>query len=294
MTFEETTAYYKNAVDEKLKEYMRSPSCPQDRLIQAMDYSLNGGGKRIRAILTLQFAVLCGGNEKAAMPAACAIEMMHAFSLIHDDLPCMDDDDMRRGRPSCHKAFDEATALLAGDALELYPFVLLSDSVKCGVSPENVVKMIRTLALYAGHEGMTGGQEIDTFPSAEPMNAETILKMYELKTSRLLQAAAAMGCLSAGADEKTVQTAEKYALKLGLAFQIVDDILDICGDESVLGKPVGSDARQGKRTYAETVGVEQARLDAKRLTDEALEQLKRFNGSDYLRQLTFSLLNRNK
>lgn len=294
MTFEETTAYYKNAVDKRLKEYMQLPSCPQDRLIQAMDYSLNGGGKRIRAILTLQFALLCGGNEKAAMPAACAIEMMHAFSLIHDDLPCMDDDDMRRGHPSCHKAFDEATALLAGDALELYPFVLLSDSVKCGVSPENAVKMVRTLALYAGHEGMTGGQEIDTFPSTEPMNANAILKMYELKTSRLLQAAAAMGCLSAGADEKIVQTAEMYALKLGLAFQIVDDILDICGDESVLGKPVGSDARQGKRTYAETVGLEQARLDAKRLTDEALEQLKRFNGIDYLRQLTLSLLNRNK
>lgn len=294
MTFEERQKYYISIVDKKLDEYMRFPNAKQDRLYEAMRYSLFAGGKRIRPILTLEFSAMCGGNEEKALPAACAIEMMHTFSLIHDDLPCMDDDDMRRGRASCHRKFDEATALLAGDALEMYPFRILTDSVRCGVSAENTVKMIGVLSNYAGHLGMIGGQQIDTQFEGKSLGGECLTEMYRLKTSRLLQAAACMGCLSAGADDAKVQMAFEYADRLGVAFQIVDDILDICGNSEELGKPVGSDKDNNKETYAALFGLEKAKETAQRLTDEALELLDEFENNGFLKQMTIKLLNRNK
>lgn len=294
MTYEEKIGYYKNAVENKLNDYFQFEPKKQGRLFEAMKYSLTAGGKRIRPILTLEFASLCGGSVEAALPAACAVEMIHTFSLIHDDLPCMDNDDMRRGRKSCHKAFDEATALLAGDALELYPFEVLTDSVKYGVTPENTVKMVRLLAEYAGHMGMTGGQQIDTQFEGESIGEENLLEMYKLKTSRLLQAGACMGCLSAGADGERLKKAYEYGEKLGLAFQITDDILDICGNAELLGKPVGSDKKSNKETYASLVGIEKASEKAKRLTDEALAAIEDFSRGDFLKQLTLNLLKRNK
>lgn len=294
MTYEEKIGYYKNAVENKLNDYLKFEPKKQGRLFEAMKYSLTAGGKRIRPILALEFASLCGGSVEAALPAACAVEMIHTFSLIHDDLPCMDNDDMRRGRKSCHKAFDEATALLAGDALELYPFEVLTDSVKCGVTPENTVKMVRLLAEYAGHMGMTGGQQIDTQFEGESIGEENLLEMYKLKTSRLLQAGACMGCLSAGADGERLKKAYEYGEKLGLAFQITDDILDICGNSELLGKPVGSDKKSNKETYASLVGIEKASEKAKRLTDEALAAIEDFSRGDFLKQLTLNLLKRNK
>lgn len=294
MTYEEKIEYYKNAVENKLNDYLKFEPKKQGRLFEAMKYSLTAGGKRIRPILTLEFASLCGGSVEAALPAACAVEMIHTFSLIHDDLPCMDNDDMRRGRKSCHKAFDEATALLAGDALELYPFEVLTDSVKCGVTPENTVKMVRLLAEYAGHMGMTGGQQIDTQFEGESIGEENLLEMYKLKTSRLLQAGACMGCLSAGEDGERLKKAYEYGEKLGLAFQITDDILDICGNAELLGKPVGSDKKSNKETYASLVGIEKASEKAKRLTDEALAAIEDFSRGDFLKQLTLNLLKRNK
>ena len=292
MSLEQTLGDYKSLIDKELDRCLTFPPCKQQRLIEAMGYSVKAGGKRIRAILTLEFARLCGGTTEAALPAACAIELIHAFSLIHDDLPCMDDDDMRRGKPSCHIAFDEGTALLAGDALAIYPFKLIADSVNHGVTPENALKMSALLAENAGHLGMTGGQQIDTqFDSLTP---EDLLEMYELKTSRLLQTAAVFGCLSADADDKAVTAAYEYGKKLGLAFQIVDDILDICGDSAEIGKPTGSDAKNSKKTYASLIGVESAGKTAEQLTNQALTLLDEFPHSDFLEQLTIKLLGRKK
>ena len=292
MNLEQTLTEYKDLIDTELHRRMTFPECKQQRLLEAMGYSVNAGGKRIRAVLTLEFAKLCGGNTEAALPAACAIELLHAFSLIHDDLPCMDDDDMRRGKPSCHIAFDEPTALLAGDALAIYPFKLIADSVNYGVSAENALKMSALLAENTGHMGMTGGQQIDT--QFDDLTADELLKMYELKTSRLIQTAAVFGCLSANADGKAVHKADEYGKNLGLAFQIVDDILDICGDPSQIGKPTGSDAKNRKNTYASFVGIETAKKTAEQLTNQALTQLDFFHGSDFLKQLTTKLLDRNK
>lgn len=294
MTFKEKQEYYIGIVEKKLEEYMSFPKANQDRLYEAMRYSLFAGGKRIRPILALEFSVMCGGSAEKALPAACAIEMTHTFSLIHDDLPCMDNDDMRRGRASCHRRFDEATALLAGDALETYPFKILTDSVLCGVSAENTVKMIGILSECAGHSGMIGGQQIDTQFQGQGLGLADLTEMYRLKTSRLLQASACMGCLSAGADDYKVQRAFEYADRLGVAFQIVDDILDICGNAHELGKPVGSDKDNNKVTYASAVGAEKAKEEAQRLTDEALELLDEFENNEFLKQMTIKLLNRNK
>lgn len=294
MNFEERSAFYREETERELISYMNIPHCAQDRLIEAMRYSLTGGGKRIRAVITLEFARMCGGKAEAAMPAACAIEMMHAFSLIHDDLPCMDDDDMRRGKPSCHIAFDEATALLAGDALEIYPFKLIAESVERGVKAENALKMCRILSENAGHMGMTGGQIIDCIMPDDCSSQDDILRMYELKTSRLLQTAAVFGCLAADADEMHIKKADEYAKKVGLAFQIIDDILDICGDAETLGKPVGSDEQMDKKTYVRAVGIENARRYAEKLTDEAMSLLDGFDDNEFIRQFTIGLLNRNK
>lgn len=292
MSLETTLGEYKSLIDKELDCYLTFPPCKQQRLLEAMRYSVNAGGKRIRAILTLEFAKLCGGTVEAALPAACAIEMLHTFSLIHDDLPSMDNDDMRRGKPSCHIAFDEATALLAGDALTIYPFIVIADSVNHGVTAENALKMSALLAENAGHMGMTGGQQIDTqFNSLTP---DDLLQMYELKTSRLLQTAACLGCISADADDKTVSKADEYGKKLGLAFQIVDDILDICGDSAEIGKPTGSDAKNDKKTYASLVGLDAARKTAEQLTNRALTLLDEFPGNSFLKQLTIKLLDRNK
>lgn len=294
MTFEEKQKYYISIIDKRLKEYMSFPKGKQDRLYEAMRYSLFAGGKRIRPILALEFSAMCGGSVEKAMPAACAIEMIHTFSLIHDDLPCMDNDDMRRGRESCHKAFDEATALLAGDALEMLPFGILTKSVNFGVSAENTVKMIGILSDYAGHLGMIGGQQIDTQFEGQSLGGECLIDMYRLKTSRLLQAAACMGCLAADAGEHKIKTAYEYADRLGIAFQIIDDILDVCGDAEKLGKPVGSDKENNKETYVALYGLEKAKETAQRLTDEALGLLDEFESNEFLKQMTIKLLNRNK
>lgn len=294
MTFEEKMGYYKDTVDKRLKAYMEFEPKKQERLFDAMRYSLMAGGKRIRAILTLEFSGLCGGDIESALPAACAIEMIHTFSLIHDDLPCMDNDDMRRGKKSCHKAFDEATALLAGDSLEIYPFEIITESTKYNVSPENTLKMIRLLAQCAGHLGMIGGQQIDTQFEGEDIGLDALMEMYRLKTSRLLQAAACIGCISAGADDDTVKMAYDFGEKIGLAFQIVDDILDVCADPKELGKPVGSDKKSNKKTYVSILGIDNARDMAKTLTNEAMLLLNNFSDNEFLKQLTAELLIRNK
>ncbi len=274
---------------ECLRKSCLSGTSEQSGIIEAMWYSLMAGGKRIRPVLTLEFCRICGGNIDNSLSAACALEMIHTFSLIHDDLPCMDNDDMRRGKPSCHKAYGEAQALLAGDALLNLAYEIISRDEN--ITPEIKVAVISELSKQVGINGMIGGQVIDTTYTGE-LNEKTILQMYSMKTSALLKSACKIGCIAAGAD-KMLEYADIYAEKLGLAFQIIDDILDIAGDEQTLGKPIGSDKECGKTTFASLVGIEKAKFKAKQLTDDAIFVLDKFSDNEFLKELTIYLLKRN-
>ncbi|MCH5194227.1 MAG: polyprenyl synthetase family protein [Oscillospiraceae bacterium] len=275
---------------EKIKAHALSDAGEQRQVIEAMWYSVSAGGKRIRPVLVLEFCSICGGDVKNALPAACALEMIHTFSLIHDDLPCMDDDDLRRGKPSCHKAYGEAMALLAGDALLNLAYETICQGE--GVSAETKLALISELSAAVGSNGMIGGQVIDTCYE-KSLSEKQLLEMYSMKTGALLKAACRMGCISAGADSEIIRQAGSYAEKLGLAFQIIDDILDITGDEKLLGKPIGSDAKEGKVTYASLAGTERSQKAASDLTNEALMILDSFDNSQFLKDLTVFLLKRN-
>ena len=263
----------------------------QSSVADAMDYSLEAGGKRIRPVLVLAFCHMCGGDyRKAAAPAA-AIEMIHTFSLIHDDLPCMDNDDFRRGKPSCHKKFGEACAVLAGDALAIRPFQVIAESE---LNDSMKIKLIAELACSSGAEGMIGGQIIDMEnEQRSTVNGENLRMMYALKTGRLIKTSCVTGCIAAEASDEQVKNAEEYAHCLGLAFQIIDDILDVTGDEAALGKPIGSDAEENKTTFVTLYGIENAREEAVKLTDKAMKILGRFDNNEFLIELTKYLLDRN-
>ncbi len=250
-----------------------------DTVVSSMEYSLTAGGKRVRPMLVLEFARLCGGSEEAALPFACAVEMIHTYSLIHDDLPCMDDDDMRRGKPTNHKVFGEAQAVLGGDALLTRAFeIILSDEAVSLNGADRCVRAGRTLACCAGAEGMIGGQIIDI--ESEELNAglERLRIMDDKKTGALIRAACLLGCISAGAEDRQMKAAEAYASSIGLAFQIVDDILDVTSDTETLGKPAGSDEQNKKSTYVSCLGLEKCRELTRELTDKAIKSLSVFNG----------------
>lgn len=258
---------------------------------QAMKYSLLSGGKRIRPILLLEFYALCGGKGDNALNFAAALEMIHTYSLIHDDLPCMDNDDMRRGRPSCHKAFGEDTALLAGDALLTLAFKTAAETD--GIPSDRVLKAIAVLAENAGISGMVGGQVEDLAFEKSGATIEQLRGMYLKKTSCLLSAGAVCGSILAGADDEELKNAAEYAEKLGLAFQIIDDILDCTSDEKTLGKPIGSDEKNGKTTYVTLLGIDGAKAEAEQLSNEALAALCKIKGDNAaLRELTADLLDR--
>lgn len=288
---------YIDIIEKELYSFLPSKDLKQKRVIEAAEYSLSAGGKRIRPILAVKFCEMCGGSIDKAIPIACAIEYIHTFSLIHDDLPCMDNDDFRRGKPSCHKAFDEYTALLAGDALTVMPFEIISESALSGkISPSAAIKIISFLSKSIGFCGMIGGQQIDTENNGKLIDADEILSMYAMKTSDLLAAACCCGVLCAESENESeyLKAAEKYALNLGLAFQIIDDILDITSTSEVLGKPVGSDEKSGKFTYASIVGLDNAKKKAAELTDNAISALSVFPDNDFIRELTNILLERKK
>ncbi|MGN1481671.1 polyprenyl synthetase family protein [Porcipelethomonas sp.] len=284
---------YVEFIESGLKKYSLSGKLGLQRNIAgAMDYSLEAGGKRLRPVLVLAFCRMCGGDYKTAIAPAAAIEMIHTFSLIHDDLPCMDDDDFRRGKPSCHKQFGEAIAVLAGDALSIRPFEIiagsheLSDSVK--------VKLISELACSSGAEGMIGGQVIDIENEQRKNVSEDNLRtMYSLKTGCLIKTSCVMGCIAAGADGEKISNAAEYARCIGMAFQIIDDILDVTGNEALLGKPVGSDAEENKTTFVTLYGIDKARAEAEKYTSKAMEILDRFENNEFIKELTEYMLNRN-
>lgn len=289
----ETLSLYAQMTEEALEKYLPEINCLQQNVIKAARHSLTAGGKRIRPALVMEFCRVCGGEPETALPVACAIEMMHTFSLIHDDLPCMDNDDMRRGKPSCHKAFGEATALLAGDALAILPAqIIASAALKGTLSSEAALKIIELLGERAGIFGMIGGQVIDLENEGKQPETGVILEMYRMKTGALLEFCCRAGCIAAGAGAEKQLSAGSYGQRLGLAFQIIDDILDITADEKLLGKPVGSDAESGKYTYVSAVGVDRARTEAERLTKEAERFLSDFSDNAFLTGLTELLLKR--
>ncbi len=246
-------------------------------LREAMAYSVQNGGKRLRAHLVLEFCSLCGGNTKTCLPYAAGIEMMHAFSLIHDDLPCMDNDELRRGKPTNHVVYGESTALLAGDALSLLALEVLANNPHCGDSQN--LAAVKLLSAYAGCLGMCGGQQIDLQSEHKKISRDELEALVYKKTGALFAAACELGCISAGNAAKR-EAARKFGLITGLAFQIADDLLDLKADVSDLGKTPGKDAESGKSTFVSLLGETEALRYASSLCEEAKGLLDAFQDSD--------------
>lgn len=247
-------------------------------LREAMAYSVENGGKRLRAHLVMEFCALCGGNREACLPYAAGIEMMHAFSLIHDDLPCMDNDTLRRGKPTNHVVYGESTALLAGDALSLLALETVANNPSCN-DAENLAA-VKLLASYAGCFGMCGGQQIDLQSENKQISMEELEALVNKKTGALFAAACELGCIAAGNDEKRRELANRFGLTTGLAFQIADDLLDLRADVSALGKTPGKDAESGKSTFVSLLGEAEAYDYASTLCEKAKELLDGFGDSE--------------
>ena len=281
---------YSDLVDSRLELLLEGKEKPVQDLIDAMRYSTMIGGKRIRPVLVLEFCRVCGGDPDHALALACALEMIHTSSLIHDDMPCMDNDDMRRGQPSCHKKFGENTALLAGDALEAYAFEVAAGA---DLPAKAVVEAVKLLAKATGPYGMLGGQIMDVEnESRDDVAIDRLEATHQKKTGALIRVACELGCIAAGASKELRKAAVEYGKNLGLAFQVCDDILDVTGNELLLGKPVGSDEEEEKATYVTLLGLDAAKQTAKDYTDQAYQALEAFDENGFLRDLTESLLTR--
>ncbi len=287
---------YVKEIEAAIERYIPQEKAAEQQLIDAVRYSLNLKGKRVRPSLTLAFAELCGGSVDAAMPFACAVEMVHTYSLIHDDLPCMDNDDFRRGQPTNHKVFGENIALLAGDALQSMAYTtMLSDEAVAAVGGARAARAAHILAEKSGLLGMVGGQVIDLSMEHKTVDIELVRLMEEKKTANLIEAACMMGCVVAGAEEEKIAAAERYAHAIGLAFQIVDDILDVTSTAEELGKPIGSDADNEKNTFMSLLGIERCRESVAWLTEEAIDALNVFDGDTKdLADFAVALANRKK
>lgn len=277
-----------------LPAYMPATGGLQTVVAEAMAYACEGGGKRIRPVLLLEFCRLCGGNPEMAMPAAAAIEMIHSYSLVHDDLPCMDNSLLRRGKPSTHAVYGETMALLAGDGLLNLAFeTILAPKNRGSLTADGVLGAASALADAAGIEGMVGGQVIDLDSEGKQIDLATLEALQRGKTAALLIAACVMGARMADATPAQEQAARTFGEGIGLSFQIIDDILDVTADAAKLGKPVGADAENEKVTYVSLLGLDAARRLAEQRTAEAVEALAVFGAdADSLRQLAEALLHR--
>lgn len=290
MNFTQQFIADKELVEEALKGAFRGRP-PHADLYDAMSYSLLAGGKRLRPILTLETCRLCGGDPATVVPFACAVEMIHTYSLIHDDLPCMDNDELRRGKPTNHMVYGEATAVLAGDGLLTAAFELALEGRK-GLEPQRVLEALHCLAHAAGAGGMVGGQALDMAGEGHALTQTDVEELQRLKTGALIAAAAEMGCVLAGGGPEERQAVRQYAQKLGLAFQIRDDMLDVTGDQDQLGKPVGSDAKGEKTTFVTLRGLEECSRLVEKLTNEAIESLAGFEEPEFLQELARALVGR--
>ena len=282
-------------VDGALAEYLQTPDTDLDLLYESMRYSALSGGKRIRPFLVFEFCRMFGGDVKAALPFACAIECVHASSLIHDDMPCMDDDDLRRGRPTNHIVFGEDIALLAGDALITKGYELAAENHF--VKPEIALGATAMLLKNAGAVGMMGGQQIDLWGENHSVSFPLLLKMHAKKTGALIIASAKLGCYAAeiaSEDDERMKNAALYAENVGLAFQVIDDILDVTSDEATLGKRVHADEKLEKTTFLSEMSIEEAYQYAKEKTKIAVEAISGYEHSEILKEFANHLLNRDK
>lgn len=282
MNFREAYENHRDRVENYLQKYCESQK-HYGNLQEAMGYSLLSGGKRLRPVLTLEVCRILGGDVNAALPLAAAVEMVHTYSLIHDDLPAMDDDDLRRGKATCHKAFDEATAILAGDALLTTAF---GQIVSAKLPTETVVQAVEALSFGAGEQGMVAGQSLE-FATAhkEEIDVAQLEEVQSLKTGALLVTACELGAIAAGASAQEREKVKQYGAALGRGFQIRDDILDAVGEESRLGKPVGSDEKLGKPTFYTLLGEENAQKEVQRWTKEGMVALEGLKEPDFLSEL---------
>lgn len=286
--FDATLHTYLTKIEEDLERRSRQfPEEPQQKLFDAMRYSLLAGGKRLRPIMVLEFCRMCGGDVEKAMPLAAAIEMIHTYSLIHDDLPCMDNDDFRRGNPTNHRVYGEAIAILAGDSLLTGAFEAVASA---NLPSQSRVDAVRVLTQCAGGCGMVGGQVLDIMSEERECTRQEILDIQSRKTGALIRAACMMGVIAGGGDEQRLAAAGSFADHLGLAFQIRDDMLDVVGSAEKLGKSVGTDAE--KNTFVRLYGLERCESLVQEHTDAALQNLDAFEDTDFMRELALSLTNR--
>ena len=282
-------------INAALESILKTSERP-DRLLEAMTYSLMAGGKRVRSVLCVAAAEAVGGDLEDVLPAACALEMVHTYSLIHDDLPAMDDDDLRRGQPTCHKAFDEATAILAGDALLTLAFQTLS-SIAAG-SDQQAVKWLRVIQLIshaAGYCGMIQGQMLDIASEGSQLTLNELKSLHRLKTCALIEVSSRCGAELVDANSRQIQLLESYAQYIGLAFQVTDDILNVEGDPAIMGKAVGTDKLRQKSTYPSLLGLEESKTFATKLIDNALQALGSFDQkAEPLRSIARYIIDRKK
>ena len=285
-----TLKEYKALIDTKLAEYFRADDMPQAGLFEAMRYSLNAGGKRIRPILVLEFCRITGGDCDKSLPVACAIEMLHTYSLIHDDLPCMDNDDLRRGKPTNHVVYGECTATLAGDALQAEAFGTI---LRSALPAESRAECARIFADAVGADGMCGGQFLDMIGENKLLTADELDEINSRKTGALLIAACTMGVAAAGGNEKQSEAARRFGAAIGAAFQIRDDMLDVISTSEQLGKPIGSDAQEHKNTYMALYGAERCMKMIEKLTEVAKAALNEaFDDTAFLCDLADSMVTR--
>lgn len=296
--FKESLQSKTEQIEALLKRYLPKETGYQKTVLEAMNYSLLAGGKRLRPMLMQEVYTLFGGNTVVVEPFMAAIEMIHTYSLVHDDLPAMDNDDYRRGRKTTHKVYGEAMGILAGDGLLNYAFeTALLAFEQPGADPVRVAKALQVLARKAGVYGMIGGQtaDIEAEEQTGPLTREQLLFIHENKTAALIQAAMMSGAILAGASETDVDKIEKCAYNIGIAFQIQDDILDVTGDSEELGKPIGSDEKNHKQTYVTINGLEESRREVAVLSGEAVELLESLEGDGtFLKQLVIMLIDRRK
>jgi len=282
----------RDIIDKALDKYLPPIDGMEGRVVEAARYSLFAGGKRLRPILCIAAHEACGGSSKALLPVACALEMIHTYSLIHDDLPAMDNDDFRRGKPTNHKVFGEAVAILAGDLLLTYAFELMAEH---GLEDRSgaVMRVIHIIARASGFKGMVGGQMIDLACEGKEVDVPTVEYMHARKTGALITASVQAGAILAGASESEIERMGRYGRHLGLAFQITDDLLDVTGSFEEMGKTPGSDDRKGKRTYPFLVGIEESRRLAREHVERALDAISGYDDrANPLRAIAFYVLNR--
>ena len=288
--FSERYAMYRQAVEEYLQELF-TQNKPWGDLYDSMRYSLLAGGKRIRPVLTLEFARLAGGEDALhrAVPAACALELVHTYSLIHDDLPCMDDDDLRRGKPTNHKVYGETMAVLAGDALQSAAYQLILSN--CEMLPERRLQCALLLAEASGPDGMVAGQVLDTLHA--PKTEEALRQVHLLKTGAMIRAACIMGCVAGGGDDLMCAAAGEYASEIGMAFQIRDDLLDVIGNAEDFGKTIGSDREEGKCTFVDLLGINGCEEAVWRCTETAKSAVAAYDADGFLTVMADQLAIRN-